>query len=45
LVAYFSLASEPGRAVIDDTVEDQVSWVTRGGQPSQARLPRVIFTR
>jgi hypothetical protein len=45
LVAYFSLAAEPGRAVIDDTQEDQVAWTTRGGQHKQARLPRVVFSR
>ncbi len=45
LVAYLSLAAEPGTAVIDDTVEDQVVWVARGGQRKSARLPRVIFSR
>ena len=45
LVAYFSLAAEPGRAVIDDTQEDQVAWTTRSGQHKQARLPRVVFSR
>ena len=45
LVAYLSLAAEPGRAVIDDTVEDQVDWTARSGQHKSARLPRVIFSR
>ena len=45
LVAYLSLAAEPGRAVIDDTVQDSVAWVSRGGQPKKAHLPRVIFSR
>ena len=45
LVAYLSLAAEPGRAVIDDQVEDQVDWMARSGQHKSARLPRVIFTR
>ena len=45
LVAYLSLAAEPGHAVIDDTVQDSVAWVSRGGQHKQARLPRVIFSR
>jgi hypothetical protein len=45
LVAYLSLAAEPGRAVIDDTVQDSVAWVSRGGRAKQAQLPRVIFSR
>ena len=45
LVAYLALAAEPGRAVIDDTQEDHVAWVARGGQHKSARLPRVIFSR
>lgn len=45
LVAYLSLAAEPGRAVFDDTVEEQVEWMARDGQHKTARLPRVIFTR
>ena len=45
LVAYLSLAAEPGRAVIDDTVEDSVVWVARSGQRKSARLPRVIFSK
>lgn len=45
LVAYMSLAAERGRTVIDDTVEDRVSWVSRGGEHKQAHLPRVIFSR
>ena len=45
LVAYLSLAAEPGRAVIDDSLEDQVDWTARSGQHKRARLPRVIFSR
>ena len=45
LVAYLSLAAEHGRAVIDDTVQDNVGWVARSGQRKSARLPRVIFSR
>ena len=45
LVAYFSLATEPGRALIDDTVEDRVAWLARSGQRKSATLPRVIFSR
>ena len=45
LVTYLSLATEPGRAVIDDTVQDSVVWVARSGQHKHARLPRVIFAR
>ena len=45
LVAYLSLAAQPGRAVIDETVEDHVSWVSRSGARKRATLPRVIFSR
>lgn len=45
LMAYLSLATEPGRAVIDDTVQDTVAWVSLGGHHKTARLPRVIFSR
>jgi len=45
LVAYLSLAAEPGRAVIDDSTEEQVDWTARNGQHKSARLPRVIFSR
>ena len=45
LVAYLSLAAEPGKAVIDDSVQEQVSWLARSGQHKRASLPRVIFTR
>jgi hypothetical protein len=49
LVAYLSLAAEPGKAVVDDTVQDQVSWTAAGGrdmgQSKSASLPRVIFTQ
>jgi hypothetical protein len=49
LVAYLSLATEPGRAMIDDSVQDQVSWQaprgTGSGLPRRASLPRVIFTK
>ena len=45
LVAYLSLAAEPGRALIDDSVEDRVEWMARNGQHKSARLPRVIFSR
>ena len=49
LVAYLSLAAETGKAVIDDSVEEQVTWrVQHGkdsGQHKSASLPRVIFTQ
>jgi hypothetical protein len=45
LMAYLSLATEPGRAVIDDTVQDTVAWVSVGGHHKSARLARVIFSR
>lgn len=45
LVAYLSLAAEPGRAVIDDAVQDEVHWCAPDGSPKRAQMPRVIFTR
>jgi len=45
LVAYLSLAAEPGHALIDDTQEDTIDWTARDGHHKQARLPRVIFSR
>ena len=45
LVAYLSLAGEQGSAVIDESVEDRVSWQARDGRTKTARLPRVIFAR
>ena len=45
LVAYLSLAGEQGSAVIDESVEDCVSWQARDGRLKTARLPRVIFAR
>ena len=47
LVAYFSLAAEPPaglKAVLDDSVQEQVQWRSPGGLHKIARLPRVIFT-
>jgi Protein of unknown function (DUF3375) len=45
LVTYLSLAAEPGRALIEDTVEVSVGWVARSGQHKHAHLPRVTFLR
>ena len=45
LVAYLSLAAEPGKAVIDDSVQEQVTWRAHSGQRKSASLPRVIFTQ
>lgn len=45
LVAYLSLAAEHERAVIDEAVQDSVSWVARSGERKRARLPRVVFSR
>ena len=45
LVAYLSLAGEQGSAVVDESVEDRVSWQARDGRLKTARLPRVIFAR
>ena len=45
LVAYLQLASESVATVIDDSVEESVTWLSRQGATKRARLPRVIFSR
>jgi len=45
LVAYLALATEPGRALIDESQQDEVFWLSRSGQQRTARLPRVVFSR
>jgi hypothetical protein len=45
LVAYLQMASAQATSVIDEEVEECVSWMAQDGRRKQARLPRVIFTR
>ena len=49
LVAYLSLAAEPGKAVIDDSVHEQRPWLAAGGKHHEvhkcATLSRVLFTK
>ena len=40
LVAYFSLATETGRAVVDESQQEQVVWTARSGQIKSASVPR-----
>jgi hypothetical protein len=43
LVAYLSLASEDGGAIIDDGIRDTIRWTDDEGSMRQATLPRVVF--
>jgi hypothetical protein len=43
LVAYLQLASDRAGTVIDDAVDEPVTWRTADGQTRRAHLPRVIF--
>ena len=49
LVAYLSLAAEPGKAVMDDSVHEQRPWLAAGCKHHEiheyATLPRVLFTK
>ncbi|MBK5937133.1 DUF3375 domain-containing protein [Halorhodospira halophila] len=45
LVAYLSLAAEDERALMDETVEEVVTWKDETGRVRRARFPRVIFSR
>ena len=45
LVAYLQLAGESAATVIDDSVEESVTWLSSQGATKRARLPRVIFSR
>ena len=45
LVAYLQLAGERAAAVVDENVEETVTWRSGDGRWKQARLPRVIFSR
>jgi Protein of unknown function (DUF3375) len=45
LIAYFSLAAEDRGAIIDEDRSQTIVWTDASGQPRQATLPTVIFTR
>jgi len=45
LLAYLQLAGERSATVIDEDVEETVTWQAGDGRRKQARLPRVIFSR
>jgi len=45
LVGYMELAAEQGGTLIDDSIEDLVTWQSSDGVHKRARLPRVIFSR
>ena len=43
LVAYLQLAVERPGTVVDESVQDQVSWRSAAGAQRRATLPRIIF--
>ena len=43
LVAYLQLAGEWPGTVVDESVQDQVSWRSAAGAQRRATLPRIIF--
>ncbi len=45
LVAYLELASASAATVIDDAVQERVTWCASDGRWKQAELARVIFSR
>ncbi len=45
LVAYLELASASPATVIDDAVQERVTWRASDGRWKQAELARVIFSR
>ena len=45
LVAYLQLAGEHAATVVDEEVEDVVTWQAGDGHWKRARMPRVIFSR
>lgn len=45
LVAYLQLAGDWPDTVVDDEVEDQISWEAEDGVVRRARLPRIILLR
>ncbi len=45
LVAYFAVASEDDRALIDESAVQRVEWNVAGGNGRAAEIPLVIFTR
>jgi len=45
LVAYFQLAGELPNTVVDEEVQEQVSWQLESGVMRQATLPRIILLK
>jgi flagellar motility protein MotE (MotC chaperone) len=45
LVAYMSLAADNGKALIDESRMETVTWTDQRGDGRQATLPTVIFSR
>lgn len=45
LVAYLSLAADNGKAVIDDSMTETISWADDAGRRRRATLPLVVFRR
>jgi len=45
LLAYLQIATQNGRAAIDEDVRQTIAWQDAGGQTRQANIPRIIFAR
>ena len=45
LVTYLHLAAERPHTVVDETTQDEVTWLTDAGMERRARFPRVIYMR
>jgi len=45
LLAYLQIATQDGRAAIDEDVRQTIAWQDAGGQTRQANIPRIIFAR
>lgn len=45
LVTYLHLAAEGPHTVVDETTQDEVTWLTEAGMERRARFPRVIYMR
>ena len=45
LVAYFAVASEDARALVDDASTQRVTWADPSGRGRAADVPLVVFTR
>ena len=45
LIVYLTIAANAPFALFDENEEELITWITSDGIPTQASLPRIIFTR